>query len=268
MITLLAAFLERDFRTETSYRVSFLLNLSSIFFTVFTYFFVAQLVGEGASDVLAEYDGDYFSFVVIGIAFAGYFGLGLNGFSQALRLAQTTGTLEAMMMTPVPVSLIVLGSSAWSYAYTTLRMAILLLIGWLFLGLSLNDANYAGALVTLLLSIIAFASFGIVAAAVIMVIKRGDPVTTIFGSVAALIGGVLYPVEIMPEWLQFLARLLPITYALEAMRAALLRGAGWSDLAPDLAALSVFALVVFPFSLLLFRYAVRRARQDGSLTHY
>lgn len=268
MIRLLAAFLERDFRIEVSYRVSFLLSLSGAFFSVVTYYFISVLIGDSARDILAPYGGDYFSFVIIGIAFAGYFGLGLNGFTRALREAQTTGTLEAMMMTPVPVSLIVLGSSAWSYAFTTFRVLLLLGLGTLFLGLNLTGANYTAALVVLVLSIAAFASIGIVAASVIMVIKRGDPVTMLFGSVASLVGGVLYPVEIMPGWLQFIANLLPITYALRAMRNALLAGAGWAELAPDVVALLLFCLIFFPISLLAFRYAVDRARQDGSLTHY
>jgi hypothetical protein len=52
------------------------------------------------------------------------------------------------------------------------------------------------------------------------------------------------------------------------MRLSLLVGASWSELLPDLLILAGFTVVLFPLSLLSFRYAVRRARQDGSLTHY
>jgi ABC-2 type transport system permease protein len=75
-------------------------------------------------------------------------------------------------------------------------------------------------------------------------------------------------VEILPDWLQMIANLLPITYALRAMRLSLLSGAGWLELAPDLVALSLFGLILFPLSLLAFRASVNRARLDGSLTHY
>jgi len=264
---LLWAFLVRDFQTESSYRVSFLLSLSGVFFTSVTYFFVSRLLNESVEPMLAQYDGDYFAFVLIGVAFGSYFGLGLTGFARALRQAQTTGTLEAMMMTPVSVSTIVVGSAVWSYAFTTLRVVVYLLLG-LLLGLRLQGANYLAALVTLILSVIAFASIGIVAAGVIMVIKRGDPVTTLFSSVATLVGGVFYPIEIMPEWLQMLARLLPLTYSLRAMRMALLNGAPWSQLLPDLLVIAGFAVVLFPLSLLVFRLAVEQARADGTLAHY
>jgi ABC-2 type transport system permease protein len=267
MLRLIWAFLVRDFQTEISYRLSFLMNLSGVFFTAITYYFVSRLLGDSVAPMLQAYGGDYFAFALIGVAFGGYFGLGLSGFAHALRQAQTTGTLEAMLMTPTPVSAIILGSAAWSYAFTTFRVVIYLLLG-IGLGLQLGNANYAAALVILLVAIVAFASIGIIAAGVIMVIKRGDPVTRLFSSFATLVGGVFYPVEILPPWLQAISYLLPITYALRAMRLALLNGASWSQLMPDLLVLSAFAVILFPISLIVFRYAVERARADGSLAHF
>lgn len=268
MARLLGAFLVRDFYTEISYRLAFAIGIGGILFRAFVFYFLSQLIGESATPLLQPYSDDYFSFVLIGIAFGGYFGVGLTGFARALRRAQTTGTLEAMMVTPAPVSLVIVGSAVWSYVYTTFRVLVYLLIGTLLLGLNLGNANYPAALVILLLSIISFASIGIIAASVIMVVKRGDPITTLFGNLANLIGGVFYPVEILPNWLQAIANLLPITYALRAMRLSLLGGASWPELLPDIAALLLFCLVLFPLSLLLFRYAVQRARLDGTLAHY
>ena len=268
MFKLLWAFLVRDFHEITSYRLSFLLDLGSIFFRAFTFFFVSQLLGDSVAPLLAAYNGDYFAFVIIGLAFGGYFSTGMSGFAAALRRAQTSGTLEAMIMTPAPLSQIIIGSAAWSYAFTTLRVFIYLALGVLVLGLRLTNVNLAGVLVSLLLAIIAFASIGIIAASLIMVVKRGDPITGLFSNLSFLLGGVYYPLEILPTWLQPVAKLLPITYALNAMRAAMLNGAGWAELGPDLLALGIFCVVLFPISLLIFRFAVERAREDGSLTHF
>jgi ABC-2 type transport system permease protein len=268
MLHLLWSFFRRDFFTETSYRIAFLFSLTGIFFSVFTFFFVAKLVDPQASPYLAQYGGDYFSFVIIGLAFGGYFSLGLGGFSRALREAQTTGTLEAMMMTPTPVSIIVIGSALWNYAFTTLRVVIYILLGVVLLGLRLANANYLAGLVSLLLSIIAFASIGIIAASIIMIIKRGEPITALLGAAANLIGGVYYPIEILPEWLQFFSKIVPVTYALRAMRLSLLTGATWAELLPDLLVLTGFTIVLFPLSLISFRWAVERARLDGTLAHY
>lgn len=67
-------------------------------------------------------------------------------------------------------------------------------------GVNLGNGNYLGVLVVLILTIVAFSGLGIMAASFIMVTKRGDPVTTLVGGVGLLLGGVYYPVELLPSW--------------------------------------------------------------------
>lgn len=264
----LGAFLRRDFQVEASYRLSFLFTVGGVVVRALVFYYLSAFIEAAAGPMLGEYGGDYFSFVIIGIALGGYFSTGLTSFAAALRQAQMTGTLEAMIMTPTPVSWLIVGSAAWSYVYTTFRVLVYLLVGALFLGLDLSQANAGAALLVLLLSIVSFASIGIWAASLIMVVKRGDPITAVFGNVSNLIGGVFYPVAILPDWLQAIAYLLPITYSLRAMRGALLAGAGWQELAPDILILCLFCLILAPSALLVFRFAVNRARAEGTLAHY
>lgn len=268
MLLRLRAFLIRDFQNEASYRFAFLMTIGGVIFRSLLFFFLSEFIGVIADPFLGEYEGDYFSFVIIGIALGGYFGVGLTGFSSALRQAQVTGTLEATMMTPTPISLVIIGSALWSYTYTTFRVFVYLLFGVLFLTLDLSRANIPAALLILALSIIAFASMGIMAASVIMVIKRGDPVSGVLSNTANLLGGVFYPVAILPAGLQLFSYLLPLTYALHGMRLAMLNGAGWAELSPDILALLLFCVLLAPLSLLLFRWAVERARAEGTLAHY
>ncbi len=232
------------------------------------FYYIAQLLGTSAAPYLTAYGGDYFSFVLIGIAFAAYFSVGLSSFSSRLRQSQTTGTLEAMLATPTSLSAIILSSSLWDYLLTTLRVLVYLIIGGLFMGVNLGKGNYPAALLILLLTVTSFSSLGIIAASFIMVLKRGDPITWLFSVVSGLLGGVYFPVAIMPGWMQGFSKLLPITYALEAMRLALLQGATLHELLPEILALSIFSVILLPISLFSFRYAVRLAKVDGSLTHY
>jgi ABC-2 type transport system permease protein len=261
------AFLRRDWRIQLSYRFAFILQFLSVFFNVFVFYFLSLLVGDSAAPYLESYGGSYFAFVLIGLAFSGYFGVGLRSFADNLRDAQTTGTLEAMLLTPTRLSTIILSSGIYDYGYVTVQVIVYLALGALLFGVELNG-NIPAAIVILLLTIIAMTSMGIVAASFIMVLKRGDPVTWVFNTASLLLGGVYYPVEILPTWLQALSRLLPITYALEAMRQALLNNASLQELWPDIAALIIFCIALVPLSLLSFRVAVHRAKIDGSLAHY
>jgi hypothetical protein len=84
--------------------------------------------------------------------------------------------------------------------------------------------------------------------------------------ISGLVGGMMYPISVLPGPLRFLARLIPVTYSLEGMRAALLGSAGWRELWPSIAALLLFAAILIPLSFLVFAWALRRTKVTGTLT--
>jgi ABC-2 type transport system permease protein len=261
-------FLRRDFKTELSYRFSFLLNIAGISFSVIMFYYISKLFGKAASPYLEDYGGDYFSFVIIGIAFSGYLSTSLHSFSGAIRDGQMLGTLEAMMVTPTGIPSIILFSSLWSFIYTTIEVLIYLFAGIILFGLDLGKANILSSLVVMVFTILSFSPFGIISASFIMAFKRGDPIAFLFGTASSLLGGVYYPITILPSWLQDLSHLLPITYSLRGMRHALLNGATLSEISSDLLALALFTTVMIPLSLISFSYAVRKAKEKGSLGQY
>ncbi len=261
------AFLKRDFLDESSYRFSFLIQFISIFMSAGMFFFIAKLVDQASITSLSALDGGYFPFALIGLAFSAYFSTGLTSFSSSLRQAQTTGTLEAMLTSPTQVSTIIISSSLWSYVITTFRALLYLLVG-IVLGMDISHANLLSAVVILVLTIAAFNGIGILAASFIMVLKRGDPINWLINSLSSLLGGVYYPVQLLPAWLQPISKLIPLTYSLDALRKALLEGAPLTSLGVEILALLVFSCLLLPVSLAAFRFALQKARTDGSLTHY
>ncbi|MHB1411763.1 MAG: ABC transporter permease [Thermoleophilia bacterium] len=264
------AFLKKDFLMEISYRFSFWLQFVTIFFQVVMFYFVAKLLGDAPSvqHSLRAYGGGYFAFVLIGIAFSNFLSVGLGSFSSSIRAEQMMGTLEAMLVTPTRLSNIILSSSQWNFAFTSLRVGVYLLLGALFFGLDLSGAAVLPALVALLLTVIAFSSLGIISASFIMIFKRGDPIAWALSTSSTLLGGVYYPISVLPGWLRGVSYAFPITYSLEAIRLSLLKGAGFATVGGDLIALVIFSAITLPVSLVIFRYAVARAKKDGSLSYY
>lgn len=78
----------------------------------------------------------------------------------------------------------------------------------------------------------------------------------------------MFPVTILPAWLQPVANIFPTTVALDAIRLALLQGTAFDALLPNIAGLILFALILVPLSLFAFRVALDIARRDGSLTQF
>lgn len=262
------SFLTRDYQQETSYRLHFVSQWSAIVLNILVWYFLARFAGEAMASRLEPYGGDFFSFLLVGVALWGYQNTAVNSLRARIREAQTVGTLEALLVTRTPPSLIIIGSTIYDFVFMSLRVVAYLILGFLFFNLQIERANYGASLVVLLLSIAAFMGIGITAGSFTMIFKKGDPVTWVFTTLAVPLGGVFYPVSILPESLQWIASILPVTHSLEAMRRTLLEGATLGEVRSSLIALAIFAAVVFPASLLLFRQSLRWARARGSLVQY
>jgi ABC-2 type transport system permease protein len=261
------AFVRRDFLNATSYKAAFAYQVGTLFSSIFTVYFLSRMVSSGQVPSLDPYGGDYFSFAIIGVALADYLAVSLSGFSQAIRMAQVLGTLEAMLATPTSPSLIVIGSAVYRFLWSFLRVAIYLAAG-LLLGAHFGDVQVGALVLTLFLCLVAFGAVGIIGASLILVLKAWNPMVAIFSGLSMLLGGVLYPVASMPEMAQWGARALPITYALEAMRGSLLLDKGIGELTEPLAVLGGFGVLLLPIALVAFRLAIRYLRKEGSIAHY
>ncbi len=253
---------------ETSYRLSFFMQVFGMFFSVVTFYFLSKLFGGNISPYLTPYGGSYFAFVIIGIAFSSYLQVSLQRMSQIIRESQMTGTLEALLLTNTRTSMIIFSSSIYSFLWTSLRVLILLSFGIFIFGMNIEHANYLLAVLFLLLTITSTIGLGIISAGFIMVFKKGNPLNLVFGSLSVLLGGVFYPVTVLPEWMQKCAYVLPITHSLEGMRQTLLNGAGFKVIMPNLLVLIAFSITILPISLWCFNLAVKKAEIDGTLAHY
>ena len=112
-LRLLPAFLRRDLAIQLSYRADFWLQSVSVLVTLILFYYVAELVDDGSLAADVEGDAGYFGFVVIGLALLRILTTGLNSFAMRLRNDQTSGTLEAVLASPVPAPMAILFSAAF-----------------------------------------------------------------------------------------------------------------------------------------------------------
>ena len=262
----LAAFLKRDLLIEASYRTSFIMQFAGIFLSVLIWRFVSGVM-KASPDTPGLEGIDYFAYVLLGLAFFHYLSSAMGSFSVKIRQEQVTGTLEAILMTPTSPGTVVLGSALWEFVVASIKVVIYLTVGWLF-GVAFHFETLPLCFLVLALTVLAFSGIGILSAAFIFYLKKGDPITYLVSSVSVLLGGVFYPTEDMWPWLGRLSKFLPITYALHAWRHALLKGSRLQDILPDIGALLLFVVILLPLGGLAFRFAVRRAREEGSLVQY
>lgn len=262
--------LKKEFQEELSYKFNFFLHIGSVLMFTTVFFFVAKAFGGAAAAAgpLHRYNGDYFSFVLIGLAMSGYMSSGLGEFSSAIRNEQMLGTLEVCLTTPTPLWVMLSAKLTWSFIYDSFHLGVYFVFGIFLLHAHYSGANLAVLPLIIALSLVAFNAIGMLSAGFILIFKRGDPLNAFIGFLSMLLGGVYYPVEVMPRALQTASAFLPITYTLRLMRDSLMRGDPFSALMPDFVKLFILCAALLPVSMWFFSYALRRAKKEGSLTHY
>jgi ABC-2 type transport system permease protein len=235
-----AAFFWRDFAIARGYRGALLLETIEALFGVATFYYLSRFVQSPELSGELPAGANYFAFALVGFAFFDYLSVSLSAFDASLDEA---------------------------FVALAIRTVVYLAWGALLFGFAPRSANWPGAVAILLASILAFAGLGILSASYSILFKRGNPAKWIILGVSGLVGGMMYPVSVLPAPLQILARLIPVTYSLEGMRAALLAGAGWKELLPSIGALLIFAVILIPLSFVVFAWALRRTKITGTLTH-
>lgn len=265
--TILTSFVRRDWAIARSYRLVFVLGLIHQLFQVTLFFFLNRLIDPAVLPSGDATSVSYFSFVVIGLIFLNLATTAISSFSSNLRLEQSTGSLEAVLMTPTPASLLILGSSSFDFIRSTTASIMLFGISIALFGLRPDPSplSILAALGGLIASIVVFAALGVAVAAFTVVFKRGSAALDLLTSALALLGGVFFPVELFPGPLRVLAEALPFTWGITLVRGALLEGT--IDLS-RLLLLSVTALLALPASLKLLGVALQHARRSGSLAQY
>ena len=258
----------RDLAVARSYRFAFVLQLFEMLLGVAAFYYLSRFIQSPELTHLLPQGGSYFAFALVGVAFFDYLGVSLSAFDSSLEEARQNGTLESLLVTQTPLPVILAGSALYPFAVLSLRTLGYLAWGVLLFGFPAAQANWLSAAAVLGASVLAFVGLGILSASYTLVFKRGNPVNWLFMGVSGLVSGIMYPVGVLPASLRWVARLVPATYSLEGMRAALLGHASIGELWPVIRALLAFALILLPISFWAFAWALRRTKITGTLTHF
>lgn len=262
------AFFKRDFKIATSYRLHYATEALTILLTTFSFFLLSKLVPGDEISQLEPYGNDYFSFVLIGIALTDYFTISTNSFANEIRTSQIVGTLESLLVTPTSIFTILLSAYVYKLFSTSFRVLFYILIGYFIFDMLIQHANTAALMLAFLLTLFPLFGLGLISASFIIVFKQGNPVGGLTTMISGLLGGVIYPVSVLPDWLKPISAILPITHGLEAIRQVLLNGAGIFDIRNQLLILTGFTLISLATGSLFIYYSLRIAKKEGSLLHY
>lgn len=281
------AFGLREYRIWQSYRVNQVLWLTNLFITTYLFFLLGKtLAGDAASVIPAAYGTNYMSFIVVGVTINVFINTNLVDPYIRIQRAYFQGTMDLFLLSPMSIYTPLLGLMSKSVIDDYPRLFFTFGFGMLLFGATFTFHAVWLALFFTALFLIAGFGIGLLSASSfhLLDIKKGtEPIGFVVqGLLATLVAGTYYPVTVLPTPLQWLACLIPHTYAFDALRRLLDPNAqmsqpvlpiqhalpGLSPVMVDGLALGLLSVTLLPLGFYLYGRGIERARGNGTLTRW
>jgi len=167
-------------------------------------------------------------------------------FGIAVIWERDLGILHKFLVTPTPRAALV-GGKALSAGVRALSQGVIVYILSVLVGVKLNWNPLAmlGVIGIILLSAALFSTFSLIIACIVKTRERFMGIGQVLTMPLFFASNAIYPIAIMPRWLQVISHVNPLTYEVDALRALMpLGGASSFGLGLDFAVLAAATTVL------------------------
>jgi ABC-2 type transport system permease protein len=161
-------------------------------------------------------------------------------------LERRTGSLERLLLAPLRLPALLAGKVLGGMAFGLTVTLVVLISALIVFGV--GGVNWLMLTLAVLLSAAAFSALGAFVSVAVKEVFEAQTLANFIRFPMMFLGGVFVPVSSLPDGLQVVARLLPLTYSVEALRAALF-GESFATAALDLIVLAAFTIVLFALAV-------------------
>jgi len=200
---------------------------------------------------------NYFEFVAPGIMAMTVMMSVMTGLPGAISQEKEVGTMDGMMVAPINRLSIILGKTLAQTARGLLQGVILMILAVVLFGVTIQG-NILLVFGLLLLGVFSFVGLGIVLTSITSDQQTATMLMTTLMFPMMFLSGVFFPIQQMPWYMQDISKVLPLTYATDALRKVVVLGAGIPDITSELAILVVFGIVMTAIAVPVFRRAMTR----------
>jgi ABC-2 type transport system permease protein len=177
----------------------------------------------------------------------------LISISSLFAYERQKGTLRRILTSPTRKSTYLLGTIIGQVLIALVQMTLLILFG-IFI-MKLNWGSQPLALIVMMTSgALAAAALGTTLGTFVKTESQASGLSIMTGMVMALLGGCWYPMELFPQAVQNIVKILPTTWAMRGLLDIVLRGQGLATILPDAGILLGFAVVFFGIGIIRFKY--------------
>lgn len=163
------------------------------------------------------------------------------------------GIYRRLAVTPLKRQVIIGSQIVNRYFIIILQTIILLLIGILAWNISISG-NWFTIWILVTLGALCFLTVGFALTTVIKTTKSATPIAMIVFFVFMFLGGVFFPIDIMPEGISYISNALPSTHLNDAIRIIAIENGSWSDIGVNILVVIAWTIVSLLVSIRFFRW--------------
>jgi ABC-2 type transport system permease protein len=172
--------------------------------------------------------------------------------AQAIVREREIGTLEQIMVTPIRSWELMLGKTLPFALFGLLDVVMIALIGVFWFEVPLRG-NPLVILLGAVLFLMSSVAIGLFISTICSTQQQAQISTFFFAMPAFILSGFAFPIENMPEWIQYLTYANPLRYFLVIIRGVFLKGNGLDILWPQMLALGILGTFMIVMSSLRFQ---------------
>jgi ABC-2 type transport system permease protein len=217
------------------------------------------LFGVGMQGMVSQVEGsNYMSFVLPGIIALAALG-GAAGGGMILLDERLRGITKEYLVAPISRLSILVGNAASTATKALLQALIMLAVG-LMMGARLGGSplGWLGAAALVALFALGFAGLALAVAAQSRSIMGYHGMIFLFNIPLLFASNALYPLRVLPDWMQWVVLLNPTTYLIDAVRALAFDATPTLPLAFSVAVILIFTIVTIWLALASFRKSIAR----------
>lgn len=264
----IGVFIKRDFRVMFTYKLAF----SMVFFSMLLNFVSMVLFGkmfeEGTIPALATYGNNFIEYILIGSIGWGFMWSVASSTSVSLRAEMEIGTMESILLTPTSIYTMILSYTIFGAVFGFLSIFIFLAAGYGIFHVSVFTTISLFTFIIFSLTTIMMMGFAMILGGLTFWIKNIGETTPVIQGVAMLFSGTYFPIIMLPESFQILAKCFPFYWSIEGLRLSLNTDTPTFELTKYVLILTIFTILFVIVGSYALHRGLIKARKDGSLAYY
>ncbi len=253
-----------------TFKLNIVLTILNTVLQVIMWYFMAQIVDPGT---LGYAGVGYFPFILVGSLAMFFVTRVTDSFSGSFSRDVTSGLFKLAYLSNINIVEYFFINFFTSILFDFFTILAPMMLTYYFIALFFlkgstlffGPANVATLLVALAIFIIGNLGFVLMSVGSVLYLKEGDPISFFLEQFNRFFSGQIFPINVLPQFLAFLPRILPSAYIILIWRDTLFLNKTLSH--PNITSLVLWGLVVniiiFIIGTFIFERGVKRAKLEG-----